>query len=547
MLRSDSNFAAKTLRFVGSQRRLSGDKNPIHGRDQLAEVEPSRRLIFLEIEVRYPGKTQVQGLSVMKIRIAIAAIALLVLCTAAVTFPHWSPASRAPEQSEKNEGEQSENGIVALDEQKLASLELRVEPAGLHPLQVLHIVPGRLRYDDTHHVDIRAAASGILIQVRVTPGDHVSKGQALAVLSSPEIGIARTEVHHGHENWELAVKKRDWEREITASVAALIDGIKSRVAIGDLEKRFRGKTLGKGREVLMSAYSRFLLAEQLSSRAETVGRSVLPETTLSERRAERQSAEATLQAACEQSAFDAAQQLRVTEIEAGDALRRLNIAREQLTTLLGYSPDTVSEEATGGDVLSRVEIRAPFAGTIEERNFAQSERVKTSDTIFVLADTHVLWVATDVREQDWRALSLSPGQVVNVEVPALAGRKLSARIRYVGRQVAAETNSVPLVAEISNADGLLRPGLFVRVALPFGTPKPVLSVPADAIVSHEGAKFVFVRTGPATFRRADVTTRQQTDELVEIASGIEAGMPVVVRGAAILKAELLLPSIKKED
>jgi membrane fusion protein, heavy metal efflux system len=268
---------------------------------------------------------------------------------------------------------------------------------------------------------------------------------------------------------------------------------------------------------------------------------------LSERRAERQSAEATLQAACEQSAFDTAQRLRVAEIEAGDALRRLNIAREQLTVLLGYSPDTVSEEAIGGDVLSRVEIRAPFAGTIEERNFAGSERVKTSDTIFVLADTRVLWVAADVREQDWRALSLAPGQEVTVEVPALAGRKLAARVRYVGRQVAAETNSVPLVAQVSNADGLLRPGLFVRVSLPFGTPRPVLSVPADAIVSHEGAKFVFVRTGPGTFRRADVGIGLQAEALVEIVSGIEAGTPVVVHAAAHLKAELLLPTIKKED
>ena len=484
----------------------------------------------------------------MKFKIALAAIGLLLLCTAAMSLPQRSPSSTSvPSDSKEHEEQESESGIVTLGEQQLTTLELRVEPAGLHPLQVFHVVPGRIRYDDVHHVEIRAAATGILIEVRVTPGDHVTKGQVLGVVSSPEIGVARTDVHHGEENWQLAVNKLDWEREISANLAALIDGLQSRVAITDVEKRFRGKTLGKGREVLMSAYSRFLLAEQLSKRAETVGHSVLPETTLAERRAERQSAEAALQAACEQSAFDAAQQLRVAEIEVGDTLRRLNIAREQLTTLLGYSPDTVSEEATRGDVLSRVEIRAPFAGTIEERNFAQSERVKNSDTIFVLADTRVLWVAAEVREQDWRALALAPGREVTVEVPALPGRKLPARIRYLGRQVAAETNSVPLVAEISNDEGLLRPGLFVRVSLPFGTPKPVLSVPADAVVSHEGAKFVFVRTGPTTFRRADVTTRLQTDKLVEIASGIEAGTPVVVRGAANLKAALLLPTIKKED
>jgi cobalt-zinc-cadmium efflux system membrane fusion protein len=381
----------------------------------------------------------------------------------------------------------------------------------------------------------------------VTPGEAVTKGQVLGIVSSPEVGTARTEVHHCHENWELAVKKRDWEREIGTNVAALIDGLKSRVPASDLEKRFHGKTLGKGREVLFTAYSRFLLAEELWKRSEGTGHSVLPAATLAERKAEHRSAEAALQAACEQSSFDAAHELRVAEIAAGDALRRLNIAREQLTMLLGYSPDTVPMEATNGDVLSRVEIRAPFAGTIEERNFASAERIKTSDTIFVLADTRVLWVAADVREQDWRALSLGAGQEVSVEVPAIPGRRFEARIRYVGRQVAAETNSVPLVAAIANTEGLLRPGLYVRVALPFGTPKKALSVPTEAIVSHEGAKFVFVRTGPTTFKRHDVNTGLATDGQVEIVSGIDAGASVVVRGAANLKAEMLLPTLRKED
>ena len=485
----------------------------------------------------------------MKLKLAIVLITALVLISAALSVPHWLQASRTAASSEETEDHADESvpGTVTIDEQKLASLELRVEPAQVQPLQVYDVVPGRLRYDETRHVDIRAAANGILVQVRVTPGDQVTQGQVLAIVSSPEVGTARTDVHHCHENWELAVKKQDWEREIGANLAALIDELKSRVPVGDLEKRFRGKTLGKGREVLFTAYSRFLLAEELWKRSEGAGQSVLPAATLAERKAERRSAEAALQAACEQSSFDAAREIRVAEIEAGDVLRRLNIAREQLTTLLGYSPDPVPMEATDGEILSRVELRAPFAGTIEERNVAPSERIKTSDTIMVLADTRVLWVAADVREQDWRALSLAAGQEVSVEVPALAGRKFDARIRYIGRQVATETNSVPLVAEISNAERLLRPGLFVRVALPFGAPKKALAVPSEAVVSHEGAKFVFVRTDPRTFKRSDVNTGLQTDAQVEIVSGINVGAQVVVRGAANLKAEMLLPTLHKED
>ena len=192
--------------------------------------------------------------------------------------------------------------------------------------------------------------------------------------------------------------------------------------------------------------------------------------------------------------------------QQGDALRRLHIAQEQRTALLGYANDTVPEEATAGDVLSRVEIRAPFAGTIEEKHFAPSDRVKPADVIFVLADTKSLWVAADIREQDWLALGLEPGQELSVDTPALPGCTLKARFKRTGRRVSPETNSVSLVAEIANPNGLLRPGLFVRVSIPIGPPKDVLCTPAAAVVQHEGAKFVFVQTGPKTFRRADVTT-----------------------------------------
>ncbi|HEX4072336.1 MAG TPA: efflux RND transporter periplasmic adaptor subunit, partial [Planctomycetaceae bacterium] len=317
--------------------------------------------------------------------------------------------------------------------------------------------------------------------------------------------------------------------------------------MNDLENHFRGKTLGKAREKLISAYSRFLLAESLSKSAETVGRDVLPSATVMERLAERRSAEAALRAACEQAGFDLVEEKRVAEIAAGDALRRLHIAQEQRTALLGYANDAVPEEATAGDVLSRVEMRAPIAGTIEEKHFAPSDRVKPADVIFVLADAKSLWVVADIREQDWLALGLDPGQELAVDTPALPGCTLKAHFKRTGRRVSPETNSVSLVAEIANPTGLLRPGLFVRVSIPIGRAKDVLCTPAAAVVQHEGAKFVFVQTDPKTFRRVDVTTGLATDGAVEILSGLKIGDPIVVQGATALKAEMLVPTLAKED
>jgi membrane fusion protein, heavy metal efflux system len=56
-----------------------------------------------------------------------------------------------------------------------------------------------------------------------------------------------------------------------------------------------------------------------------------------------------------------------------------------------------------------------------------------------------------------------------------------------------------------------------------------------------------VQTGPKTFRRTDVTTGMETDNLVEIVTGLKGGEPVVVQGATTLKAEMLVPTLAKED
>ena len=68
----------------------------------------------------------------MKVKIAIAVAAVLALLTAAMTVPHlWQPSGASEASEKKGDEEQAKNGIVALDEQKLASLELKVEPAGV--------------------------------------------------------------------------------------------------------------------------------------------------------------------------------------------------------------------------------------------------------------------------------------------------------------------------------------------------------------------------------------------------------------------------------
>lgn len=437
---------------------------------------------------------------------------------------------------------QSEPGgeHVELSGTRLAAARLEIEPVTLRGLRRTSVVPGRLQYDDLRHVELKSATDGTLTKVLVKPGDRVEQGQVLAWLSSPEVGSARSSVLQRRAELELARKALEFRSQVADNVDLLIRGIDGRQPMKKLEELFRERVLGEFRGSLLGAYSKFLLSQTLESKVASAAETgAVSSRTLTERTSEREGAEENLKAVCEQSAFDTQQEQDRAKAGFEECQRRYDLARHHLQTLLGYADVEESLRDDAPD-LSQVEMRAPFPGTIEESVYGVSERLKQGDRQFVLADTSRLWVSADLRETDWKALGIHPDTPLTVESPALPGEKFTARVYYVGREVSPVSNAVPLVASLENGDGRLRPGLFVRVAIPLEDETEMLAVPERAVMEHERRKFVFVDEGAGRFRRADVKTGRETDSWVEIRSGLKAGDRVVTQGAFLLKSELLL-------
>jgi len=137
-------------------------------------------------------------------------------------------------------------------------------------------------------------------------------------------------------------------------------------------------------------------------------------------------------------------------------------------------------------------------------------------------------------------MSIQPGQAISVEAPAIPGRTFSAVVHYVGREVAIESNSLPLIATIDNSDGVLRPGMFVRVSMSVESPVEVIAVKPVSVLQHENELFVFVEVDDHTFRRVGVTVGAGNEDWLEVKEGLDVGQPVIAEGAFLLKSELLL-------
>lgn len=435
-------------------------------------------------------------------------------------------------------GDDENSPHIHLTPEKLAVADLQFTPAEKRALQDLHIVPGRIQYDDTRHIEVKLPTSGILKAVNIKPGDAVQLGDVLAVLSSPEVGNARSDVLKLRANFELAERNLRRQTSVFAGLKSLVDAVDEGRDAGLIVADMETTSLGTYREQVLSAYSRYRLAANMVTNVSALGDSgAVPLATVQQRRSELNAAEAALKGITEQSLVEAERSLAEAEANTADALRRVRISEQHLATLLGYVeevPDNVDIQQ-----LSHVEIRAPFAGTIEEKGYSSSERVDLGDSLCVLADTSQLWVAADIRERDWGALRLQTGQAIQLTTPGQPDAILNAKVYFVGRQVDGSSNAVPLIATLENSDGMLRPGQFVRVALPVAEPREVVCVPSAAVLRHDATTFVFVAEQPDQFRQVIVNTGMASNGWTEV-TGVEPGTSVVSTGGFYLKSELLL-------
>ena len=435
----------------------------------------------------------------------------------------------------------SNSDMLTLPSGKVEAARFEVVPADSRSIQHVHNVAGRIRYDDAKHVDVKAPMDGILSEVLVTPGEQVESGRLLAVLRSAEIGQARAEILKRQQYYEIAKQLLERETTLAKNLVTLSTMLDRGEAIESIEEAFNHLALGSYRQEILSTYSKMRLSAELLERIEPLANSgSVAGRVLRERQSDRQVSETAFRTARDQASFAANQSKLKAEAELAEADRQLNLAWQAVDNLLGYKEDRQSVNLGDEDALSRLEIRAPISGSVESRGFAGNERVMRGDSLIVLANTDSLYVAASIRENDWSAVSLKPGTKLTVAVPALNDRKFEASVRYVGREVQSETNSIPVVATISNEEGLLRPGMFVRVTIPIGAPRQALSVKSESVIQHDNQQFVFVDLTGGRFKRVDVSTGQASEEWTEVTKGLSAGQPVVTHGAFLLKSELLL-------
>ena len=114
--------------------------------------------------------------------------------------------------------------------------------------------------------------------------------------------------------------------------------------------------------------------------------------------------------------------------------------------------------------LEKTKILAPFDGVVARRYVRVGQRVASGDRLFWVTATAPLRVKFTLPES---ALGrVSRGEFIKVTTPDMPNSQYSAKVVQISPVVDPSSGTIEVLAEITNPDGSLRPGMTAEVRIP---------------------------------------------------------------------------------
>lgn len=210
----------------------------------------------------------------------------------------------------------------------------------------------------------------------------------------------------------------------------------------------------------------------------------------------------------------------VSELDFETARSQLEAAEAQLAA-------TRAQAATSRETAARATIVAPITGQISSRSVSEGEAVQPGQTLFTIVNVEVLELAGQVPVDE--AVRVQVGQPVEFTLDAYPNEEFRGAVARIDPTADPATRQVGVFVRLPNPGGKLVGGVFATGRIVSGSGRSAVVVPVDAIRGSGDSRFVWTVQGD-TLRRVPVTvgTRDEARGLIEVSSGLQAGVTVVI-------------------
>ena len=180
--------------------------------------------------------------------------------------------------------------------------------------------------------------------------------------------------------------------------------------------------------------------------------------------------------------------------------------------------------------LHQTQVRAPDNGVISSRTASVGAVVALGTELFrVIRGNRLEWRAELVSSELFR---IKPGQ--KVKITDASGGEVNGQVRMLAPTVDAQNRTGLVYVDLpSSAQGLLKPGMFVRGEFEFASTAAML-VPQQSLVVRDGFQQVYVVGSDQRVKMYKVVVGRRQADMIEITNGLPPDANVVVRGAGFL-------------
>lgn len=366
-----------------------------------------------------------------------------------------------------------------------------VEKAGIdiavvrrHPVIEAVVANGEVIYDETHAAHLASRVAGTVWRTEKQVGDHVRKGDVLALIDAAEVGKAKAELLQSISQVRLK--------------SINLDRLKPLAADGSVP----GRQFREAEAALQEAHIRLRGAQQSLV---NLGFSVRAE-----------------------------QFADLSTDQIADRIQFLGLPSDTVT---GFDSDSTSSNL--------FPLRAPLEGVVVARNVVAGEVVDTASTIFSVADVRRMWLMLNVRQDDAKYLSL--GQTVLFR-PSDSGNEadIEGALAWISTEADDQTRTVKVRVDLPNADGRLRANTFGSGRIILREEPRAIVVPREAVHWDGDCNVVFVRDknflhkgAPKFFHVRKVRLGVPQGDKIEIIAGLVPGEVIAGKNSVVLEAQLL--------
>lgn len=340
---------------------------------------------------------------------------------------------------------------------------------------------------------VYSRVNGYLLRWHADIGEHVTKGQRLADIDTPEMDQelkqARANLVQGQADLDTAIAEQKEAQAALKQADAEIARAKANLEYARVVHR-RNEQLG----------AQHAVANQ----------------DLDESRREKEMRQADLDAA------DALLRTRQSTVATSTAKIK---SREAMIKSLEASVHRLEEMQTFKTIL------APFDGIVIRRRaelgmLVSSGSAATTQELYCVAQADTLRIRINVPQS--QAMAIQMGQAALVAVPEYPDRQFTAKVARTAQSIDPASRTLMVELELPNADHALLPGTFAQVTLTTRRPVAAWAVPAIVLLSRsDGLKVAIVdRQGAVRLRK--VKLGRDYGRSVEVLSGIQGDETLVV-------------------